>query len=301
MSIQSTNGDRSTAFMKTMQQSLFVLVFLPAMVLICNFFFDTQAGGERYLVDLSKSVPDLPEGMLGAEQIRAALARMALDEQPVNIMDDKLNDVVCQVFESSPYVERVTKLERKFPGGLKVGLEFKQPLTAVEANGRFVLVDQYGELLPLRVERDQVVRPLITIHPGGDSSIDPGEFTEDWFLSALKEGVAVLKDISARNDHPSLDDIIITAIDISNFGGRIDPKKAEISLAIDRQWFDSKTSKQKATMLTWGRSTEHPLSLVELPVQKKLDHLELVIRARANGIAGLRHIDLRFEKVYFVE
>lgn len=301
MAVQSTNGDRSTAFVKTMRQSLFVLVFLPVMILICNFFFDAQAGGERYLVDLSKSVPDIPEGMLGAKEIHAALSRMALDEQPVNIMDDKLDDMVCQVFESSPFVERVTKLERKFPGGLKVGLEFKQPVTAVEANGRFVLVDQYGELLPLRVEADQVVPPLITIHPGGDSNIDPGEFTEDWFLSAVKEGVAVLKDIWSYNDHPALDDITVTAIDVSNFGGRIDPKKAEISLATDQQWFDAKTSKQRATMLTWGRSTEHPLSLVELPVEKKLDHLELVIRARANGISGLRHIDLRFEKVYFVE
>lgn len=282
-------------------QGLFVLLLLPCMVFICTWFFDGKSEEARYMIDLSRVSLSVPEGMAGADQIRAELERLTEDEQPVNILDSDLTSVVNQMFKSSPYVRTVKRMKREFPGRLAVDLEFAQPVAALHVDERYILVDQYGEVLPLEIDFDDLELPILTVHPSDDVKLEGGEYKFDWLLAAVKQGVQVLKDLAAHSKNSVFEEVYFSAIDISNHGGRLDKRKTEISLVTDRSWFDAKTNEQRATVLAWGRSTTHPLALVEISVAKKLKHLNNVLDSRAMGLADLQSVDLRFDKVYYRE
>ncbi len=282
-------------------QGLFVLVILSCMVMISIFAFDTQAGDSRYLVRLANNLPAFPKDMPGAEQVRSDFAQAMEREQPVSILKRDLDTVVRQFYESSPYVRRVVSMKRRFPGGLKVDIEFRHPIAMVETGGHYVLVDQYGELLPIEVPLEEVVRPIISVRPEGDLRNDPGEYGEQWFLDAIKEGVAVLLDLEGQSENSIFDSVNIVGIDVSNHGGRISEIDSEVSLVTDRTWFDAKSNRHRNTLLAWGRSTKHPGHWVELPVETKLDNLRRLLLARPSGLRGLRVADLRFDQLYYRE
>ncbi len=301
MAAKTSKKKKNEEVPSTVGEGLFVLLFLPCLLVICIFLFDSQGNDDRYLVDLSRTTPHIPEGMPGALEVSHEFDHLTKNEQSISIFDTNLGSVVRQVYESSPFVRRVTTVRRQFPGGLEVEVEFRQPYAAVEVEGRYILVDQYGELLPYKIAKEDLVPPIITIHPESDLAIDPGKYEEKWLLQAIAEGIQILKDMAPYQSDPLFRDITILAIDVSNHGGRLRRDRPEISLVSDRTWFDPKSQKQRPTMLAWGRSTQHPQNLIELSVKNKIEHLRQVQHARPKGIAGLRRVDLRFDKVYFVE
>ncbi len=282
-------------------QGLFVLLLLPALIFVTTWFFDSLGEGGRYEIDLARVDLRVPDDITGADQLRHELRALTEGQGSLSILGNDLDVALRQMLKSNPYVRDIRKVRRRFPGRVEVGLDFRQPVAALHVRGRHVLVDQMGDLLPLLDDVEVAELPLVTVYPEDREGPATGDFEEAWLLAAVKEGIQVLKDLLAFADDRVFNEVYIAAVDVSNFGGRLDPNRAEVSLVTDRSWFDSQSGRQRPTMLLWGRSTAHPLHLLELPVANKIQHLRNVLKARPSGLANLQSVDLRFDKVYFRE
>ena len=283
------------------RQVLSVLILLPTMVAICVLLFRGQSEDERYSVQLASLSPQLSADWSGSTYVKESLKEGFLGIEKLSILDQNLTQVVRQAYESSPWVKRVKGVKRIFPSGLEVDLEFRRPFAAVERDGVYLLVDQNGELLPVEYQAPQAPPPVISVHPEGNVNKDAGLFHEEWFVAAVKEGVAIIKDLEVHADSRVFEEIAIEKIDVSNFGGRLASQSSEISLVTSRRWYDAKKDESRPLMLSWGRSSAHARAVLEIPLSAKISHLAQLISRRHRNLVGIRAVDLRFSELYFRE
>ncbi len=274
--------------------SLIVLVSFPLLLGATIFLFSDSAHSERYAVDLSRALPT-PPAWSGAEAAAEQVDELLREVPAANIFDRNLEPALRQKLESSPWVEKVSGVRRVFPGGVRVDLRWRSPYAVLRRrSGAFQLVADDGELLPLLVERSPVRPPYIVLRDLEEAR--PGETPPvGWLAAAVREGVHVIRDLEKRADAEVFDLLYVMEVDVSNFDGRIDPRRSEVVLgARSTAGVAPPEDAPPPIRILWGRSTRHAKALVELPVAKKLSHLESVVRARP-GFKGVRIIDARFD------
>ncbi len=192
-----------------------------------------------------------------------------------SIMDPGLVERVGRAFEACPWVRKVESVERVFPDKLMVKFSYRRPHVAVRRPDGFVLVDDQGVRLPgVYVDPPQVGAPVIV---SGLASHPPRPGTV-WDNPALRAGLSMAGRI--RGDE-LLQSLAVGEIDVSNFGGRLDPRRSEIALVTS-----------KGCSLLWGRMASDA-RYGDLTWEEKIENLREVLAVYPN-LNGLRCVKLYF-------
>ncbi len=210
----------------------------------------------------------------GAEVVR-------VDSEGVSLLDGELVERVGRAFESCPWVRRVTSVERVFPSQLRVRFEYRRAHAAVRGpNGHLVLVDAEGVRLPgVWVEPPTCDRAAVI---SGVASLPP-EPGRAWNDPALRAALA-LADFAAES--PLLGRLRVREIDVSNFGGRVDPRRSEVTLAT-----------ASGCAVQWGRTAPR---FGDPTPEEKLANLREVLAVYPD-LKGLRTVKLYFRGSRAVE
>jgi hypothetical protein len=280
--------------------SLFgVLITTAALLTVAAEVCGRLARSERYDVALSRVVPVLTAGGESFDATDSHLADFYRRET-WNIFEPDLTLAVQQAYESSPWVRDVA-VTRRFPADVEVRVELVRPFACAEwDDGQYVLVDAQGEILPSLADEPLDSSPLIRAAPPDDGKGRRRLGDEDfgWFASAVREGTAVIQDLLAHAYSGLFESVSITAVDVSNYGGRLAPRESEVVLVTDYSYLDPTTNRRRPVLVSWGRSTAHPRGLIELAVGRKLEHLEALLRHNPS-LTGVAAVDVRFDDLYW--
>ena len=242
---------------------------------------------DAYLVDPSffRTESDVPPWMTRADvdSLRSALGEL----EPFSVFGEDVRARVDAALDGHPWVRSVRRVERSLPNSAEIVLDLRKPIAWVERRGRFFLVDRHGIRLPGRYLSPVPGLPYPMPVIRGDSrgpqfGPPPEEPGLPWRDEAVSAGLAVAIELYALYNAPLGEVIEITEIDVSNFGGRIDPARSEILL---------RTAADAS--IEWGRSPLYE-GYGELPTEDKLRHLALIV-AKYPRLEGCESVVVRFD------
>lgn len=183
-------------------------------------------------------------------------------------------------YESSPWVDRVEKIEVRLPNQVKVRLVVREPVVAVKYGDTHYLVDKRGVRLPGQyADLAQVPYVLFRVSGVQANLPRPGE---RWADVGIPAGVAVA---AALRDGGVEQELEIESIDVANVDGRLDPSRSEIVLHT-----------RERTAIEWGRSP-WTKKFGEPTMDAKLENLRLALDA-APGLRGVKYLKLQFDRPY---
>ena len=221
---------------------------------------------------------DVPEWLddSAAEQIR----RTALEVIGENPTDNRLAEKVAEKLAENIWVKGIA------PAGvvsnyddkkMTIRCEYRRPLAIVSGPGVLVRVDREALVLPGRFLRSGV--PVGKYREIVGVKSDPPEEGQMWNAPDLVAGVNVLRLIE---DQPFAEEI--TAVDVSNYGGRQNVARPHIVMTTEQQ-----------SRIYWGRAigTE---GRIEVGYETKLQNLEGLF-IRCGSLDKLVYADLRGQKV----
>jgi len=192
--------------------------------------------------------------------------------EPVSIFESGLPENVGRIYAGNPWVARVRYVRKVFPNKLQVAVDLRRPMAAIEHRSRFYLVDREGVRLP--GEYAEIPDLPFRIPPLLGVRTPPPRAGTVWEGDDIQAGVALA---ATFGEHRVYDLLPIMAIDVQNVGGRRDARESEVLV-----W--------AADMIPieWGRSPAgEPFG--ELPVEKKLKNLRLVLMA-TQGLKGVSRV-----------
>ncbi len=188
----------------------------------------------------------------------------------VSLFDDNAREKVRLALQGSPWVVNATDIDLVYPtserlGEIKAGLVLSPPLALVQIGDDAYLTDLQGRRMGDPYYPDQAQEgfglPKIIGVRGTHRIPVHGE---PWVARDIQEGLVVAKvlyNAGIQNEFPQF---AISAIDVSNAEGRVEPKESEIDLIYGARIFE------------WGRSPHASGSQV-LPISKKLENLRQVL------------------------
>ncbi|MHB8902763.1 MAG: cell division protein FtsQ/DivIB [Thermoguttaceae bacterium] len=91
-------------------------------------------------------VTDRPDWM--TFDIREKVLRDASLNQNLSIMDPDLNERIASAFALHPWVAKVNRVRKLYPGTVVVDLEYRRPVCVVHSGGQLTPVDVEGNALP---------------------------------------------------------------------------------------------------------------------------------------------------------
>lgn len=184
-----------------------------------------------------------------------------LPDAKYSLFDDSAVARVGRAIEASPWVRKVTAVDRVFPNEVRVKFEYRKPHVVVRRGEGYVVVDRDSVRLPgIYAERPPSELALEIVGLEGAPPA-PGTRWEDPGLAVGMEMARV-----AESD-PLFVRAGVVAVDVSNAGGRMDPKKSEIVL---------QTS--SGAVILWGRPPSTPRH-GEITIGDKLANLAMVLDA----------------------
>jgi hypothetical protein len=219
-----------------------------------------------------------------AEQIAATVPKnssSAFDHDLLVQTADKLR--------KNPWVSEVRQVRRVYgeqPGDtLEVDCEFRAPIALVKWKEFYWLVDNDGYVLPEQFTDENLDK--ITIGRDGRTSIRviqgvrqaPPESGKKWAGGDLAAGLDLVKLFYGKL---YLDEV--TAVDVSNFGGRV--KRADPQLVLDTRY---------GSQIWWGRPLNTKDFFVEVPAARKLEILKAVVQQHGRIDANQAYVDVRYD------
>lgn len=217
-----------------------------------------------------------------AEHMRVSLApkwangqnavQVEITEDQWNAFDDRAVARVGRAFEQNPWVRRVTSVERVFPDQIRVRFEYRKPYAAVRTPEGWVAVDADRIRLPgVWKERPPCELPADLVGLGAAPAAGGA-----WDDPALLAGIELAELASQES---VLGNARVCAIDVTNLGGRVDPRKSELAMLTDG-----------GCVIYWGRPTSTN-RFGELTVAQKLENLKLVLESYPQ-LEGLQYVKL---------
>jgi hypothetical protein len=244
------------------------------LVLIHRSVYSYLMVGDDYTVDLSTlRVADRPEwagdGLVTTLQTRGPLTGK------MSIFDPDLVVHVNEHYAQNPWVARVLGVEKNFPNTLRVKVEMRKPLVAVERQGKWILVDRDRVRIP--GEYDQLPKFSFSVLKTLGVRGAPPEAGRRW----ADPGVEAAAGVAAALVDNRLDrQMTVAGIDVSRVGkgGR---ESEVVILAEDN------------VAIEWGRS---PASGAhgELPVEEKVLNLKGVLLSQPR-LKGVSRVKVQFD------
>ncbi|MBI5367961.1 MAG: hypothetical protein HZA54_13055 [Planctomycetes bacterium] len=200
----------------------------------------------------------------------------------VSIFEKDLVAHLAGYYGQNPWVARVVRIRKELPNRLRVQLEIRKPVAAVEQKGSYYLVDRDAVRLPGKYPRRPdlaydvpVLIGVPTVPPA------PGQA---WRDAAVDAGVAVAQTLL---DYELMKSMKLIAIDVENVGGRKSARESEVVL-----WAE------EMVPIQWGRATVTE-KFGEVPVELKMKNLQLVQLA-CPRLRGLATVKVQFHRPYVV-
>lgn len=180
--------------------------------------------------------------------------------------------------ESNPWIRRVAEVRRVYPDRIEARVELRRPIACVRRGPQAAFVDRDGMRLPdLRVGAGL---PAGCYEVVGVDGAAPRVGTV-WNHLGVRAAIDVIESL---NDYRVERVLTVSHIDVSNAGGRRDPRRSEIVC-----WTAA------GVPVAWGRPS-HTVQFGENAIDLKMKHLALALEAFP-GLRNLEGIDLRFDRV----
>jgi hypothetical protein len=207
--------------------------------------------------------------------------------QRFSLLDDGVLRRIAAAYESCVWVERVERIVKRDPRAdlsrppLEIHLKFRRPAVFVESRGGFCLIDAAGVRLPgVYVEPRLGGVELLVVSGAGSERPDVGQV---WSDARVDAGVRVAEAVALKRRQFRL-----ASIDVSNVGGRRDPRETEVALLT-----------AKGTRIKWGKApTADAALLQEKTPEEKVAYLDFVYKHMNGQVDGvLAYIDIPNEAV----
>ena len=207
--------------------------------------------------------------------------------------DHELLVDVADTLRGNPWIKRVRAVRRvygKRPGDtIEIDCEYRVPLALVHWKDYYWLVDGEGVKLPEQFTPQQL--PHVINGRDGKRQFrvvegvqePPVESGQRWPGEDLAAALELARYLYRQ---PFAEEV--ARIDVSNFGGRVSHKEAQLVLVTTR---DSE--------IRWGRPVSAKDFFVEVSVAQKLDYLQRVWRQFGRIDANQPWIDIRFDKITY--
>jgi hypothetical protein len=194
----------------------------------------------------------------------------------------------ADILSANPWVKQVKAVRRAYnhePGDtIEIDCDFRAPVALVHWQDAYWYVDAEGVRLPERLSAEQVAR---LIQPGqanafriiegvGKAPLAPGK---PWPGGDVQAGIEL---IALLADKPFADQIV--KIDVSNFGGRINPNESQLNLVT-----------RANTEIRWGQPPSSKAFFVEQNPDRKIEYLRAAKRQTGRIDMNQPWIDLRFD------
>jgi len=223
----------------------------------------------------------------------ALAERIANSAQPTgarSALDHQLLKDIATVLQYNPWVREVRQVRRVFgksPGDtIEIDCEYREPMALAAYRGEYILIDGQGYRLPERFPGKtnprimfgaeggvvlRIIEGVVFVPPEMNGKRKPAE--------DLLAGLDLVKLLYGK---PFADEIY--RVNVANFGGRQDGRKAHLSL----------TTKY-GTEIAWGRPVR---SLnFELPAAKKLERLAALKDYFKRVDGGRSRLDIRNDAI----
>jgi hypothetical protein len=191
--------------------------------------------------------------------------------------DERLVPTMAYVLEALPWVDKVESLRFEYPGKIRFSLSILKPLALVRSKpGVSVAVARDGRRFPRSYIKgfkdDGCSRlPLIT-------GLKLGPSGRDLMLSTLAF-------IQRLRDQSLLSKAKVKVIDVSNYGGRLFPKKGEIRLITET-----------GAIIEWGRLED--TARVHVSFAKKSMKLQRFLR-EGPDMKTVTQLSLRWDEIVY--
>ncbi len=198
------------------------------------------------------------------------------------------------ILAGNPWVKKVNAVRRAYneaPGDtIEIDCEFRAPVALAKWQDSYWYVDSEGVRLPEKLSAEQVsllikpgTSPMFHIIDGINSPPQgPGKV---WPGGDIKAGIELIALLTSQNLPKQVSDQIVT-IDVSNFGGKINPNESQINLLT-----------RYKTQVRWGQPPSSKAFFVELDVKQKLNYLVQALKQTGRVDMNQDWIDLRFDSL----
>lgn len=244
------------------------------LVLIHRSVYAYLMTDDNYTIDLSSlHVADRPEwagdGLVSEFKTTGPLTGK------MSIFDPDLTKHVTEHYAQNPWVAKVLGVQKEFPNTLRIKVEMRKPLVAVEMKGQFVLVDKDSVRIPGTYT--QVPKFSFTVCRVLGVKTAPPEAGKKWSDAGIDAAVGVA---SALVDNRVDRMMTVNAIDVARVGrgGR----ETEVVLHAE-----------DSVPIEWGRSPA-TREYGELTVDEKVRNLKGVLMSQPR-LKGVGRVKVQFD------
>jgi hypothetical protein len=189
------------------------------------------------------------------------VVHLRMSREEWSLFDETLVERIGRAFERNAWVKRVTRVERVFPDGLQVNFELRKAHLAVVKPDGIYVIDRDGVRLPGVYAEPPACESAVRFTGLASRPPAAGERWTDPEISTALEMAA----LAARE--PLFAKAKVAAIDLANFGARLDKRRPEIALVT-----------AAGCTIEWGRAPSSR-SVGEMPLADKLDNLRRAMEA----------------------
>ena len=196
-------------------------------------------------------------------------------QHPVSLLDDDLVERIKNDFSLHPWIGRVLRVEKQYPGRVIVDVVYRRPVCVVEARGELVPVDEEGWVLP----KDGFSNVELTRYPRllKVESRPLGPEGRPWGDTVVVGGAEIAAAVSAVWEKMDLD--------------HIEPSRSADSSRDQDVTYQLFT--RKRTSILWGRAPSSASTIEPSAAEKvaKLEHY-LAEHGTLEGGTGPNRLDL---------
>ena len=104
---------------------------------------------DPYTISRDDIVISTPPDWIQCDVLGDALRQAGIEnDDTVSLLDPKLSEILAAALAMHPWVERVVRVEKKYPAALSIELEYRRPVLMVRSHDRLWPVDGRGTVLP---------------------------------------------------------------------------------------------------------------------------------------------------------
>jgi hypothetical protein len=226
--------------------------------------------------------------------VASQLAASFRPAKPLSVFDREVLVQTTKKLKANPWIDQVHQVRRVYGAQagdtIEVSCDFRAPMALVQNGSDYWFVDSQGIKLPERFVAEDVRK--IVFSSNGRTNIrviegvhnrPPQLAGHKWTGEDLAAGLELVRRLYGV---PFADEIV--QVNVENFGGRIDPREAQLVLVT-----------RYNTHVRWGRPWGSVDAFIEVRPEVKLDRLRSIVDKYGRVDAKQRWVDVRFDKITY--